>query len=321
MVFWIILIFLFADIYPAPSGINLCFRESALVNDTIFRICDIADVTGDDISLINQLRNMVAGTTAPPGCSRFFSTDDFILFNLKNRFPGISFSLSGSKRPLIRTDYKVVKISDYEKAFRDWVDSVIGWNAGDWIMTIENVNDSCKVLNAPVFVSFRGLEDRFPKGLTNIGLLIKQGSRNYKLSIKAFFSVTLPVIVARNTILRGSIIPPEDCTTRRMDITRFAPRPVTSLEELKNKRAGRTINSGTVLHENLLINIPVIEKGDAVSIIYKSKLISVTVAGVARDKGGVGDRIWVENKLTRKLIRVRIMGKGIVSPLEGGVSI
>jgi flagella basal body P-ring formation protein FlgA len=67
--------------------------------------------------------------------------------------------------------------------------------------------------------------------------------------------------------------------------------------------------------------VPAVEKGDPVAIIVKKGRISVSVVGIAREQGEIGEKIWVQNSKTNKLIRVKIKGKGIVTVLQGGVSI
>jgi flagella basal body P-ring formation protein FlgA len=108
---------------------------------------------------------------------------------------------------------------------------------------------------------------------------------------------------------------------QRLDITRFAPVPLTVKGQLDNKRAARTIAPGTILHDRLFTVIPVVEKGDEVSIEYSAGRVSVAVAGIARERGGIGDRIWVENRETRRLIRVEIRDRGRVSIPQKGASI
>ena len=307
--------------FAGPAYISLAFRDSVLVNDTLFTVGDIAEITGSDTATITAVTDYMAGTCAPPGYGRFISIPDFFSCHLKNKFPNVHFSTAGSKRPLVRTDYRVVHICDHETDLRSWIDSTIGWKRGAWTMTIDNLTDSCKVLNAPVSISFHGMEDRFPKGRTNLTFIMHQGARTNRIPVRCHFSVTLPVVVALNPISRGEVIDADDCVIRRMDITRFAPRPYTSISALQNKRMARSIRAGTILHDRLLFAIPVVEKGDAVSIVIRNGRITITVVGIAREHGGIGDRIWVENKNTHQLIRVEIREKGIVSPLQGGVSI
>jgi flagella basal body P-ring formation protein FlgA len=42
-------------------------------------------------------------------------------------------------------------------------------------------------------------------------------------------------------------------------------------------------------------------------------MVRASVAGVARETGCVGDKIWVENQNTHKMIHAEVSGKGKVN--------
>ena len=106
-----------------------------------------------------------------------------------------------------------------------------------------------------------------------------------------------------------------------MDLTRFAPVPFTDCNDLDGMRASRTIRAGSILHERMVLSVPVVEKGEPVSIICAKGRISIAVAGIARENGGKGERIWVENSATHKLIRVMVSEKGKVHVPQGGAAL
>jgi flagella basal body P-ring formation protein FlgA len=64
-----------------------------------------------------------------------------------------------------------------------------------------------------------------------------------------------------------------------------------------------------------------VEKDDAVSILYSSKRFSIAIPAIAREPGAIGDRIWVRNMNSNKLIRAQIREKGIVTVIQGELSI
>ena len=311
----------FINLIAAQETITLSFRDSVLVNDTTFTIGDIARLSGGDASMRERITAIVAGTSAPPGYARFISTTEYITGLLAAEFPGMPITTAGAKRPLIRTDYRMVRIADYEADLRSYIAAAIGWKAGEWQVAIGNLSDSCKVLDELPVVSFGGLDNRFSKGNTNVTLKLRQGTRTWRLPVRCRFTVSAPVLVTNAAIGRGQTITPDLCELRTMDITHFAPSPITSPEQLLGKKAARSIDPGTILHDRLLTAIPIVEKGDAGSIMITRGRISIAVTGIARERGSVGDRIWVENSETRKLIRTEILEKGKVTPLQGGVSI
>jgi flagella basal body P-ring formation protein FlgA len=307
--------------FTMGEPVTLSFYDSVLVNDTIFTIGDIARLSGGDAATRGVLAAIVAGTSAPPGYARFISTADFVAGLLARTVPEVKVVFTGARRPLVRTDYHPVRIADFFAPLQQFVADSIGWKPGTWQMTVENGADSCKVLDMPLDVSFGGFIDRFPKGSAGFTMLLRQGTRTLHLPIRCRFTVAVPVLVARTSIVRDALITQDMYEIRTMDITRFAPAPFTAPEMVQGQRAARSIAAGTILYDRLLSRIPAVEKGDAVSIMITRGRITAAVSGIARERGGIGDRIWVENSTTRKLIRVEIKEKGQVVPLQGGVSI
>jgi hypothetical protein len=102
-----------AQAIAASGQVVLTFDDSVLVNDTVFTIGDIARISGSDAVLCKRVAATVAGMSAPPGYARFVSTTEFVAGLLANTFPEISCTLTGAKRPLIRTDYRMARVADY----------------------------------------------------------------------------------------------------------------------------------------------------------------------------------------------------------------
>jgi len=298
--------------------VNISFSDSVMVNDTLIRVGDIAEVGCADQGLRKSIQNFSVGNSAPAGYSRLINTDDLVLYRLKSGFKGVEFEVSGNSRISVATDFKEMKVGDFANEIKQYLDSTIKWPEGSWSVEIENQDVSWKTLNKPLSISVKGLADRFPRGKTQIVLIAEQGSQKNRLNVVCDIRVTVPVLVASGEILRGQIINRENCEIKNLDITRFAPVPFTSFEQLQEMRAARTISSGTIIHSRLLQVIPAVEKGDQVQILFEKGRVKLSVTGVAREPGKVGERIWVENAATNKLIRVVVRGKGKVCIPQGG---
>jgi flagella basal body P-ring formation protein FlgA len=299
----------------------LDFHDTVLVNDTVFTLGDIAAISGNDRMVIEQLNNTFAGISAPPSYSRSIAVND-LMTRLRPKFAPFDMTISGSMRPLIKTDFREIILSTYETDVKAYLDSIIGWKTGEWSVELRNLSETVKVLNAPAAVVISGLEtQRFPKGATALALQISQGSRNYRINVQCFITVKCPVVTALHDIERGRIMSSGDGEMQTVDITRFAPVPITGFGMLTGKRAARSIQRGAIFHNRLLQTIPIIEKNDPVMILHQCKGVAISVTGTAREQGGTGDRIWVENHTTHKLIRVTIIAKGKVALATGDVAL
>jgi len=310
-------VFLFnVSAYATP--IELLFKDSASVNDTIITFGDIASVRSRDSGIAEKIRQTAAGVSAPAGFSRFVSSEDAVIFRLKPLFGNAQISIHGSRRISVFTNYTKVSVSDYRENIIGYIKSNLSWPQQCFSVTILNPEYSLNVLNQPFDVSPRGLSDCYAKGNTQIELITRQGNRTYRIPVRFKINVTIPVIVACRQIKRGKIVEIEDCEFRKMDITGFGPTPLSSIEDIKNMQTLRTIEPGTVIHDRLLKQKPLIEKGDRVTICSEHASVRVYVSAVARESGNTGEKIWVQNENSNRLIRVTVLDKGKVAISEGG---
>jgi flagella basal body P-ring formation protein FlgA len=301
--------------------VSINFRDSAVINDTLIRMSDIATIKTADHQIESDVLNSIIGEAAPAGFSRFITTDDLILFRLQPRFKTASFKTSGCRRVFVKTDFKEIQVKDLSQMISAYLDSSVLWPAGSWSYSIENGEQKIKCLNVPFSLKFQQLQNRYPKGESKLALVIEQGTKDYRVPISCYFRVSLPVLVAVNQIDRGSPVLKSDCELRTADITRYGPNPYLTINEVIGKMANRTILPGTILNSQLMKQIPVIEKGQEVYISLERGKVKIEVAAVARENGSIGDKIWVENSKSHKLIRVEVKGKGTVVLIQGGETI
>ncbi|HON09837.1 MAG TPA: flagellar basal body P-ring formation chaperone FlgA [Chitinispirillaceae bacterium] len=302
----------------AASVVSLSFSDSVLVNDTLIRLGDIADIKSPDSKLNDRIRKYPVGGAAPAGYSRLVNTEDLVNYRLRSEFHGVDFRVSGNRRIVVHTDFVENRIGEFSEAIKTYLDSALMWPEGCWSFELENPEASWKTLRKPEKVFLSGLDNGYSKGSTQLQLTSEQGGQRSKIKITCKIRVTIPVLVSSVEISRGQEFSAENCEMKSIDITRFAPVPFSSFDQLKEKRAARTIAPGTIIHNRLVQSIPVVEKGDQVQIMYDKGRVRLSVMGVAREPGGIGERIWVENAATNKLIRVVIRGKGKVSIPQGG---
>jgi len=300
------------------TAIELLFKDSVSVNDTIITFGDIASVRSRDSGAAEKIRQTTAGVSAPAGFSRFVSAEDAVIFRLKPLFRNAQISIHGSRRVSVFTNYTKMSISDYREDIIEYIKSNLSWPQQCFSVTILNTEHSWNVLNQPFDVSLRGLADCYAKGNIQIELIARQGNRTYRIPVRCKINVSIPVIVACRQIKRGKIVEVEDCEFQKMDITGFGPTPLSSIEDIKNMQALRTIEPGTVIHDRLLKQKPIIEKGDRVIICSESASVRVYVSAVARESGNTGEKIWVQNENSNRLIRVTVLDNGKVAISKGG---
>lgn len=89
-------------------------------------------------------------------------------------------------------------------------------------------------------------------------------------------------------------------------------RPITQLEDLLGKEMTRSINRGTVLTPNLVVEPDAVQRGDHVIITARSGNFTVNSRGKALANGRPGEQVMVENLSSSRRIRGRVVAPGRV---------
>jgi flagella basal body P-ring formation protein FlgA len=302
-----------ASASPMPSAkktVRLSFADSVMVNDTLIRIGDIAKVTSDDAALAASVRAIAVGEAAPAGFSRFVNSADLVLYRVKPQVKDAEVISENQKRVKITSDCVDKTVGDFEDAIRAYAAERLEWEDGEWSLTVANAQSAWKMGKGAVETEFSGLENPYAKGNVNFILTARQGSKSSRVPVSCRITVKAPVLVAARTITRGEELNAENSKVAVTDITNFAYAPLKELPKAGTATAIRTISAGNILHDKALKPIPLVERGDQVRVVFNGERISVSVLGVARGSGSQGDRIWVENLQTGKLIRAAVSGKG-----------
>ncbi|MDR3013432.1 MAG: flagellar basal body P-ring formation chaperone FlgA [Chitinispirillales bacterium] len=309
----------FMPLHASSRAVTLNFVDSVMINDTLIRLGDIARVISDDAALANRLRAFPVGEAAPAGFNRFVNTEDLMMFRIQPQFRDIRFVSGNSRRIKVLSDHQERTVSEYEELIRSYVAGRLGWAAGEWELSINNLRNTWKTGRGQLDVEVAGLDNPFSKGNINLTIVARQGSRTYRVPVQCRITVRAPVLVATRLIRSGEEFTRENSTIQVIDITNFAFTPLRQLPESGTMTTIRTASLGNILHDRMLRPIPLVVRGDQVRIHFVGEKVNVSVLGVARDSGSQGDRIWVENLQSGKLIRAAVSGRGSVVVHQEGV--
>jgi flagella basal body P-ring formation protein FlgA len=285
------------------------FLDSVIINDTAFYLRDIASVSSNIQELTDRILAESAGESAPPGHSRFLSTSDLISYRLNPVFKDVEFRSNNKVRVLVKTGFVQKTINEYNDLIMGELKKYIEWKDGDWALTIENSDESFKCFNAPVSIEIKGLQDHFPRGALQFQFIASQYGRSIRIPLSCRMTITTTVMVAKSTIARDQIISVTDCEPIKKDISKLGPEPYFCLKDLVGKKACRTINTGSIVTNQMVKNAPDVYRGDNLSISVSKGNVRISVAAIARENGFKGQKIWVQNTATSKLVRVMVTDK------------
>lgn len=310
----IILLFLITSVKAAD--VQLTFKDSVMVNDTIIRLSDIASIECKTESDYNtRLREFIIGDAAPAGYSRFVGRDDLLIYQLQPSFSSLQITALGAIRTRVKTDFVNKTIADIRADIVEFLKKEIAWPLDNYTLTIINENEGFKIINKPFKTQFSTLSTNKPRGQFNLPMKVIQGSKSIRITVNCNLKVVLPVVIASEAIERGSVITSNKCKLETVDITHLGITPYDALDQVTGKKAVRMIPVGQFINKLYVNEIPAIEKGDPVKIIASNGSVRVSVGAIAREPGKVGEKIWVENAVSHRLVRVLVKSKGIVTSL------
>jgi flagellar basal body P-ring formation protein FlgA len=301
-------------------AVRLNFSDSAMVNDTTIRLSDIASIEAP-AELKTALSGLAIGEAAPAGYSRFINTDDLFQYCLGPQFPRVTFSHVSGKRVSVRTDALEYSLANFEKQIDAFLQEKVKGVTGTFAFEILNADRSWKSLNRPIDVAIEGEMKNAGIGNFNVNLKMTHGAKTTTIPVLVRSSLTSPVAIAKVPIARGDKLSAENCEIMVKRITSAAFMPYSSIAALANMRAYRTISPGTPISSQYVEKIPAVVKGDQVCISMHQGDVAISLFGIARESGGIGDRVWVENTMSHKLVQARINGIGKAEIKPQGASL
>ncbi len=131
------------------------------------------------------------------------------------------------------------------------------------------------------------------------------------ISVRGKVEAIAPVAIVKRNMKRGEEITPADVTFTNLDISRIADA-ITDQKTLLGKRLRFSLHAGQPLRATILEEIPIIQKGDPVKIIIRSKTMLLTATGFALTNGVKNQIIRVRNSNSNKILQAQVTGPGEV---------
>ena len=139
-------------------------------------------------------------------------------------------------------------------------------------------------------------------GLVNLPITVSiDGNYHDKVWIRGETALQVPCIVANRVISRGSIVKYEHINTKYIEIKNLSMMPLQNNKKVVGKRLKKTILADHPFFEVMLETMPIIKKGQRVTISVRGKGILITIPGVTMEDGWYGKWIKVHNNRNKKL--------------------
>ncbi|HUU44621.1 MAG TPA: flagellar basal body P-ring formation chaperone FlgA [Acidobacteriota bacterium] len=123
------------------------------------------------------------------------------------------------------------------------------------------------------------------------------------------------VLVTRDRLRREEPIPPEALELRRMEITRLVPWVVTDPDSVVGMWAARTISAGQVVDRRWLEPVPLVRRGDRITMVYSTGAVHVSTTAVAMEDGHLNQTIRIKRPNGNRLLSAVVVDEKSVRPI------
>lgn len=131
------------------------------------------------------------------------------------------------------------------------------------------------------------------------------------LALRTELEALAPVVVVAGDLPRGAVLSEKDLRLAERDISNLR-EPYREVAPLVGKGARRALKSGEVLQKGVLATLPVVRRGEAVTMTVRSGDLLLSASGAALENGGLGEMIRVRNSSSQKEVAGRVTGPGKV---------
>lgn len=135
-------------------------------------------------------------------------------------------------------------------------------------------------------------------------------------TIKGSLSKVIAVPVLRTTMRKGDVIGEYDVDWIDISEHQLRPDMVIRAEDIVGMTPRRFISVGDVVRFNDLDKPKIVQRGEAVTIIYNNGRIQLTAQGRALENGAKGNMIEVANKSSNRTLQAVVTGTRQVSVLQ-----
>lgn len=308
------IILLLVTIIQGKDIHTLTFKDSVWVKTPSVHLKDILQEEVDPIIGIIDI-----GQSAPPGLSRFLNTKKILLQNLNRRFPNKKFVIQGHKRIRIFTESKKMSLELYRDTIKSHIKKQLSWKEEQCAVTLVNSDYRWSRYTSKENVKILGNVKAYHRGNVRLFLIVEQFGVKRKIPVVCKISVTSPVVVLSGNLSRGDIITKDNTRVEERDITFYRQQPITEKSMVIGRQVNRHLKSGQIVSYRELEKEYLVKKDDVVNLLYSNNRVRLSLKVRARSNGNSGHVVTVENVHSGKILKGKVIKKGVVLLVDGGL--
>ncbi len=295
----------------AKPEISIQFLDDIEISAETILLKDIAVIAGGGPD-VEKLKTLEVGRSANFGLTRYLSTRPIYTRHLAPLEDKYTLKNYQEKRIRIKTtsrEYARDSLKNLVEAFLK--ENFPRYEEIDFEFL--HVPKNIHLPSGPYKIRLK-VSDTFQcHGRQSLEIIVKEinGRRrvqNMAIYLRAFGKV----LVAASKIRRKEKLTAENIRIEKRDITAVSGMPLRKPSDVLGQLAKQTIIPGRIITTRLVELDPVIKSGDEVTVISDNGPISISINGIARQDGQLGQIIQVKNLVSLKLVRGRVLEAGIL---------
>ncbi|MFA7347669.1 MAG: flagellar basal body P-ring formation chaperone FlgA [Desulfurivibrionaceae bacterium] len=142
--------------------------------------------------------------------------------------------------------------------------------------------------------------------------ILQEGKEQGQLKMSGELRLFGTVVNTTKRLSRNDILTSDDIVAKRQDISMLDGGVIQDPKQAVGQKLKISLPAGAILHAQNLDAPPLVNRGEMVTIMAKSKAIQITAPGEARNSGALGETIRVKNLTSRREIHARVLAAGVV---------
>lgn len=294
-------------------------KEEALISGSKVLMDDIAAIVvfNDNFS-DEKLKNIIV-TAAPRPAKERLIKEDYIKMRMRqNGFDDEDFLFSGKEEVLVRRKAKRISTEKIVTRAKKFITENMPWDSENVeIQLSSNIEDEIIVADTETSIEIVPRANTDYRKRIFLNARIYGEEKGYK-SIPLTFVVRRfgPVVVAKRTIPRNSIITKEDVYFREEEISSLNRLVAESLEDVIGKRAKRNILSHKPIELRMIEMPPLVKRREIVNVIFESPALKLITKAEAREDGCKNEVIRVRNLDSKKEFAAVVVSDSLVKVVQ-----
>jgi len=287
------------------SGISITLRKEVFLPKGYITLSDVADIACEDGAVLEELKSIQIGTVPLPGHSRFLSLNLLKMY-LRNHVDLKEVEFLGPSGVKVFPETITVSKSLILERIKDYIRRTLT-EGSEISLELEGYFREFEV--------YKG-ELEFEVGVSGKLVSVKimrDGVPQRTLYLPVRVTLTGAFAVAQNAIPGKAVFKADDVALQKIRLEgAIADIPLSDLASLNGKRAKVSIHPGQAIRASMVEEVPLVERGDRVTILFKTSPLLISTFGKAEEEGTMGKIIRVVNLSSQKRIYAEIVGEKLV---------